>query len=134
MSIKVMNKKVARHESAEGPRMHARRMARMRAEALKALRAKKREDDGEEEDISINADTAEVLYTDQDKNLQVIVGEDPKEGGIVVAVATAEKDNLEDEEVLASVTVSEDGEVEPGEGDSLSVEEARKAIRARLHR
>lgn len=133
MSIKVMNKKVARHESAEGPRMRARRMARMRAEALKALRAKKREDDGEE-DISINADTAEVLYTDQDKNLQVIVGEDPKEGGIVVAVATAEKDNLEDEEVLASVTVSEDGEVEPGEGDSLSVEEARKAIRARLHR
>lgn len=133
MSIKVMNKKVARHEFAEGPRMHARRIARMRAEALKALRAKKREDDGEE-DISINADTAEVLYTDQDKNLQVIVGEDPKEGGIVVAVATAEKDNLEDEEVLASVTVSEDGEVEPGEGASLSVEEARRAIRARLHR
>lgn len=133
MSIKVMNKKVATHESVEGPRMRARRMARMRAEALKALRAKKREEDGEE-DIRINADTAEVLYTDQDKNLQVIVGEDPTEGGIVVAVATAEKDNLEDEEVLASVTVSEDGEVEPGAGDSLSIEEARKAIRARLHR
>jgi hypothetical protein len=126
-------------------RESARRAARKAAEALVAAKkASMREGEGEQiEDINIDADTASVIYSDKDANVQVVVGEDP-DGGITVAVVTAEHDNLEEEEVLTSVTVGE-GEAPAAEGGNepetteeakkaAAVEEARKAIRGRLQR
>lgn len=150
MSLKIIKKfagKARTSESADDARRRAAlSRARARAEALAKAKAaaKKRNEDGEGDqvdDINMDAESAEVLYTDKDANVQVLVGEDPVEGGIVVAVATAEKDNIEEEEVLASVTVGE-GEGE-GEGDggtqetaeslkAKAIEEARAAIKARL--
>ena len=150
MSIKIIKqfsgkKNEAKQNESVVAKLKARRAARKAAEALVAAKkAKKREGEGDGEevaDINLDADTATVMFTDKEANIQVVVGEDPKDGGITVAVATAEKDNLEEEEVLASVTVGE-GE-EPAAGDSeaeeakkkeAAVEEARNAIKARLQR
>lgn len=142
MSLKIIKKfagKARASESADSRRRAALSRARARAEALAAARkaaAKKRNEDGEGDqvdDINMDAESAEVLYTDKDANVQVIVGEDPNEGGIVVAVATAEKDNIEEEEVLASITVGEGGAPETAESlKAKAIEEARAAIKARL--
>ena len=134
----------AKQDESVIARASARRAARKAAEALVAAKkASMREGDGEIEDINIDADTASVIYSDKDANVQVVVGEDP-DGGITVAVVTAEHDNLEEEEVLTSVTVGE-GDAPAAEGDNepetpeeskktAAVEEARKAIRDRLQR
>lgn len=139
MSIKILNKfSGKKSESAASVAARLRAKNRARAEALAKARARKRNEDGEGDqvdDINMDAETAEVLYTDKDANVQVLVGEDPVEGGIVVAVATAEKDNVEEEEVLAAITVGEDGasdEPKTEESKRKAVEEARAAIRARL--
>lgn len=155
MSIKIVKQFTKKSESAKKQesvieRLRARRAARKAAEAMVIARQKgKKSEDGEGEpeqvdDIPLDADTATVMFTDKDANVQVIVGEDPVDGGITVAVATAEHDNLEEEEVLASVTVGEGEEVPPaGEPanpeteeakKAAAVEEARKAIKARLQR
>jgi len=147
MSLKVIKKfsgKKSESAVSVAARLRARNRARAEALAKAKAAAKKRNEDGEGDqvdDINMDAETAEVLYTDKDANLQVLVGEDPVEGGIVVAVATAEKDNVEEEEVLASITVGE-GDGEGGEGGEpeeteeskkkKAVEEARAAIKARL--
>lgn len=148
MSLKILKKfSGKKSESAESVAARLRARNKARAEALakaKAAAAKRNEGEGEGDqvdDINMDADTAEVLFTDKDKNLQVLVGEDPVDGGIVVAVATAEKDNVEEEEVLASITVGE-GET-PAESEEAkaaaaeeakkkAIEEARDAIKARL--
>lgn len=139
MSIKILNKfSGKKSESAASVAARLRAKNRARAEALAKARARKRNEDGEGDqvdDINMDAETAEVLYTDKDANVQVLVGEDPVDGGIVVAVATAEKDNVEEEEVLAAITVGEDGasdEPKTEESKRKAVEEARAAIRARL--
>lgn len=146
MSIKILKKfSGKKSESAESVAARLRARARARAEALaKAKAAAKKcneEDEGDQvDDINMDAETAEVLYTDKEANMQVLVGEDPVEGGIVVAVATAEKDNIEEEEVLASITVGEgESPAESGEPEETeeskkkkAVEEARAAIKARL--
>ena len=140
MSIKILNKfSGKKSESVASVAARLRAKNRARAEALAKARARKRNEDGEGDqvdDINMDAETAEVLYTDKDANVQVLVGEDPVDGGIVVAVATAEKDNVEEEEVLAAITVGEDGasdgEPETDESKRKAVEEARAAIRARL--
>jgi hypothetical protein len=147
MSLKVIKKFSGKKGESAGSvaaRLRARNRARAEALAKAKAAAKKRNEDGEGDqvdDINMDAETAEVLFTDKDANLQVLVGEDPVEGGIVVAVATAEKDNVEEEEVLASITVGE-GDGEGGEGGEpeeteeskkkKAVEEARAAIKARL--
>lgn len=147
MSLRVIKKfsgKKGESASSVAARLRARNRARAEALARAKAAAKKRNEDGEgdqADDISMDAETAEVLFTDKDANLQVLVGEDPVEGGIVVAVTTAEKDNVEEEEVLASITVGE-GDGEGGEGGEpeeteeskkkKAVEAARVAIRARL--
>lgn len=139
MSIKILNKfSGKKSESVASVAARLRAKNRARAEALAKARARKRNEDGEGDqvdDINMDAETAEVLYTDKDANVQVLVGEDPVDGGIVVAVATAEKDNVEEEEVLAAITVGEDGasdEPKTEESKRKAVEEARAAIRARL--
>lgn len=149
MSIKMIkqyNRKqnAAKQVESVVAKIKARRAARKAAEALVAAKkAKKREGEGDGEevaDINLDADTATVMFTDKEANIQVVVGEDPENGGITVAVATAENDNLEDEEVLASVTV---GEGEESTADDTGTEEAKKcaaveaarcAIKARLRR
>lgn len=150
MSIKIIKQfcgkknEATQNESAVA-KLKARRAARKAAEALVAAKkAKKHEGDGDGEevaDINLDADTATVMFTDKEANIQVVVGEDPKDGGITVAVATAEKDNLEEEEVLASVTVGEGDEPDAGDPEAeeakkkeAAVEEARNAIKARLQR
>lgn len=150
MSIKIIKqfsgkKNEAKQNESVVAKLKARRAARKAAEALVAAKkAKKREGEGDDEevaDINLDADTATVMFTDKEANIQVVVGEDPKDGGITVAVATAEKDNLEEEEVLASVTVGEgeepaagDPEAEEAKKKEAAVEEARNAIKARLQR
>lgn len=151
MSIKILKKFSGKKgESVESVAARLRERNRKRAEALaaaKAAAAKRNEageGDGEQvDDINMDADTANVLFTDKDKNLQVLVGEDPVDGGIVVAVATAEKDNVEEEEVLAAITVGEGespAEFEEAkkkaeeEAHAKAVEEARNAIKARLNK
>lgn len=150
MSIKIIKqfsgkKNEAKQNESVVARLKARRAARKAAEALVAAKkAKKHEGEGDGEevaDINLDADTATVMFTDKEANIQVVVGEDPKDGGITVAVATAEKDNLEEEEVLASVTVGEgdepaagDPEAEEAKKKEAAVEEARNAIKARLQR
>lgn len=158
MSIKILKQFGKKSESAPvsvADRVRARREARKAAEALVAARkaaiAKKNEEEGEGDqvdDINLDADTATVVFADKDANIQVVVGEDPVDGGITVAVATAEKGNLEEEEVLASVTVgegdepSEEGASDPeGKTETESeskkaaeIEEARQAIKLRLQR
>lgn len=141
MSIRIIKKFSGKCESAGSVAARLRARNRARAEALAKARAaakKRNEDDGDQVgDITMDADTAEVLFSDKDANLQVLVGEDPVDGGIVVAVATAEKDNVEEEEVLASITVGEgEGEGAPEATEESkkkrAVEEARAAIMARL--
>jgi len=156
MSLKVIKKFTGKkNESASSVAARLRARAKARAEALEKAKARakaRREGEGDGEgdqvdDINMDAETAEVLYTDKDANMQVLVGEDPVEGGIVVAVATAEKDNVEEEEVLASITVGEgEAPAEAGaeeakgtdeakaaeEAKAKAVEEARAAIKSRL--
>lgn len=150
MSIKIIKqfsgkKNEAKQNESVVAKLKARRAARKAAEALVAAKkAKKHEGEGDGEevaDINLDADTATVMFTDKEANIQVVVGEDPNEGGITIAVATAEKDNLEEEEVLASVTVGEgeepaagDPEAEEAKKKEAAVEEARNAIKARLQR
>lgn len=153
MSLKVIKKFTGKkNESASSVAERLRARAKARAEALEKAKARakaRREGEGEGDqvdDINMDAETAEVLYTDKDANMQVLVGEDPVDGGIVVAVATAEKDNVEEEEVLAAITVGEgESPAEAGaeeakaaeakaaeEAKAKAVEEARAAIKARL--
>lgn len=173
MSIKILKKFTCKKsESAASVAARLREYNKARAEALARLRernkaraealtkakqaaAKKNEDEGGEgdqvDDINMDAETAEVLFSTKDANydgpMQVLVGEDPVDGGIVVAVATAEKDNVEEEEVLASITVGEGDAPAAGNGEeeteeskkaaaaaakAKAVEEARTAIKARL--
>ncbi|MCF0204420.1 MAG: hypothetical protein HUK12_03855 [Muribaculaceae bacterium] len=144
MSIKMIKqfsckKNGAKQVESVVAKIKARRAARKAAEALVAAKkARKHEGDGEEAaDINLDADTATVMFTDKEANIQVVVGEDPENGGITVAVATAENDNLEDEEVLASVTVGEEPDVddpEEAKKKCAAVEAARNAIKARLRR
>lgn len=153
MSIKIIkkfgakkNEGAAKQQESVIARLKARRAARKAAEALVAAKkAKKQEAEGDGEevsDINLDADSASVIFADKEANIQVVVGEDP-EGGITVAVATAENDNLEEEDVLASVTVGEGDEpAEPASSEEedeakkqeQAVEEARAAIKARLQR
>lgn len=150
MSIKIIKqfsgkKNEAKQNESVVAKLKARRAARKAAEALVAAKkAKKREGEGDGEevaDINLDADTATVMFTDKEANIQVVVGENPKDGRFTVVVATAEKDNLEEEEVLASVTVGEgeepaagDPEAEEAKKKEAAVEEARNAIKARLQR
>lgn len=154
MSIKVIKQfsgKKSESAASVAARLRARNKAR--AEALakaKAAAKAKRNEDGEgdqvDDVINMDADSANVLFTDKDKNLQVVVGEDP-EGGITVAVTTAEKDDIEEETVLTAVTLGE-GEAPAEEGEpeteesrkakadadakAKAIEEARLAIKARI--
>lgn len=78
--------------------------------------------------VKIDAASAEVVYIDPEKDVQVVMSNDPdNKDGIVCAVMTASAENVEDNELLGSATAepeSTDDAPAGGEGDA---EEARKA-------
>lgn len=84
--------------------------------------------------VKIDAASAEVVYIDPEKDVQVVMSNDPEnENGIVCAVMTASAEDVEDNKVLGSAT-AEPESAEPngegngeGEGEAAAAEEARKA-------
>lgn len=80
--------------------------------------------------VKIDAASAEVVYIDPDKDVQVVMSNDPdNKDGIVCAVMTASAENVEDNELLGSATAepeSTDDAPAGGEGAG-DAEEARKA-------
>ena len=93
---------------------------------VKTIKSRKlREDDGVVKvgDIKLDAGSAEVIYADKEKDIQVVVSDDPEDPTVgIVAVLSNSNDEVEDEEVLGSATVEGDKK-----GDNA--EEAKKARR-----
>lgn len=81
--------------------------------------------------VKIDANSAEVVYIDPEKDVQVVMSNDPEnENGVVCAVMTASAEDVEDNKILGSATA----EPESAEGDGAgegegegAAEEARKA-------
>lgn len=85
--------------------------------------------------VQIDAASAEIVFIDPDKDIQVVMSDDPNnKDGVVCAVMTASAENVEDNQLLGSATAEpesapaggEDGEDSEG-GDGGAAEEARKA-------
>ena len=71
--------------------------------------------------VQIDAKSAEIVFIDPEKDIQVVMSDDPNnESGVVCAVMTASAENVEDNKLLGSATA------EPEAADSAA-EEARKA-------
>lgn len=82
-------------------------------------------------DVKIDAESAEIVFVDPDKDIQVVVSDDPEnKDGAVVAVLTASAEDVEDEKVLGSANVEPEGEDKAGEEARKA--EARKRFRARF--
>lgn len=98
---------------------------------VKAIKSRKlREEDGvvEIDGVKLDAGSAEVVYADDEKDIQVVVSNDPENENIaVVAVLTNSEEDVEDEEVLGSATVE-------GESAGDAAEEARKKARREAFR
>ena len=90
------------------------------------FRKKYEDNDGivEVDGVKIDAASAEVVFVDPEKDIQVVMSNDPEnKDGVVCAVMTTSEEDLEDNKVLGSATA----EPENGEG-----EEARKRFRERF--
>lgn len=96
---------------------------------VKTIKSRKlREDDGvvEVDGVKLDAATAEVVFADKEKDIQVVVSNDPENEDIaVVAVLTNSEEEVEDEKVLGSASV---------EGEGEDAEEARKKARREAFR
>lgn len=96
---------------------------------------KKKEDETgivEVDGVKIDAASAEVVFVDPDKDIQVVVSDDPEnKDGAVVAVMTASAEDVEDEKVLGSAQVEPEGDEDKGEDEARKAE-ARKRFRARF--
>lgn len=80
-------------------------------------------------DVKIDAGSAEIVFVDPDKDIQVVVSDDPEnKEGAVVAVLTASAEDVEDEKVLGSANIEPEGE-DKGEARKA---EARKRFRERF--
>ena len=108
---------------------------------LKPRFKKIHEDDGvvEVDGVKLDAESAEIVFADKDKDIQVVVSNDPEnENTAVVAVLTNSKEEVEDEQVLGSASVeTEEGTVEVEAGAKDDKEEKckearREAFRKRL--
>lgn len=102
---------------------------------VKTIKSRKlREDDGVVNvgDIKLDAGSAEVIYADKEKDIQVVVSDDPEDPTVgIVAVLSNSNDDVEDEEVLGSATV--EGEDKKGDGAEEAKKKARReAFRKRL--
>lgn len=98
-------------------------------------RFKKKEDETgivEVDGVKIDAGSAEIVFVDPDKDIQVVVSDDPEnKDGAVVAVLTASAEDVEDNKVLGSANIEPEGEG-AGEGDEARKAEARKRFRERF--
>lgn len=104
---------------------------------LKPRFKKIHEDDGvvEVDGVKLDAESAEIVFADKDKNIQVVVSNDPEnDNTAVVAVLTNSKEEVEDEQVLGSASVeTEEGTVEVEVDKEEKCKEARReAFRKRL--
>lgn len=92
--------------------------------AIKPHFRKNEEDENgivEVDGVKIDANSAEVVYIDPEKDVQVVMSNDPEnENGIVCAVMTASAEDVEDNKILGSATA------EPESAEDAA-EEARKA-------
>lgn len=103
---------------------------RKRLEAKRAEKKLREEDEGiiEVDGVKLNAAETEVIFADEDKDIQVVASPNPEnENEVVVAVLTASKDDVEEEEVLGSASVE-------GSEETAGAEEARKAERREAFR
>lgn len=99
---------------------------------LKPRFKKIRENDGvvEVDGVKLDAESAEVVFADKDKDIQVVVSNDPEsDNTAVVAVLTNSKEEVEDEQVLGSASVETEGE---GDKEEKCKEARREAFRKRL--
>jgi colicin import membrane protein len=104
--------------------------------AIKPHFRKNEEDENgivEVDGVKIDANSAEVVYIDPEKDVQVVMSNDPEnENGVVCAVMTASAEDVEDNKILGSATAepeSTEGDgagAGEGEGEGAA-EEARKA-------
>lgn len=84
-------------------------------------------------DVKIDAGSAEIVFVDPDKDIQVVVSDDPEnKDGAVVAVLTASAEDVEDEKVLGSANVEPEGEDKGAGDDEARKAEARKRFRERF--
>lgn len=93
------------------------------------FRKKLREEDSivEVGDVKLDAKETEVVFADEEKDIQVVVSPDPEnENSVTVAVLTNSKEDVEEEEVLGSASV--EGSEDKG------AEESRKAARREAFR
>lgn len=101
---------------------------------VKTIKSRKlREDDGVVKvgDIKLDAGSAEVIYADKEKDIQVVVSDDPEDPTVgIVAVLSNSNDEVEDEEVLGSATV--EGEDKKGDDAEEAKKARREAFRKRL--
>ncbi len=97
---------------------------------LKFKPKKLREDDSivEVGDVKLDAAETEVVFADEEKDIQVVVSPDPEnENSVTVAVLTNSNEDVEEEEVLGSASVE-------GSEDTAAAEESRKAARREAFR
>ena len=103
---------------------------RKRLEAKRAEKKLREEDDAivEIDGVKLDAANTEVIFADEDKDIQVVASPDPEnENEVVVAVLTASQEDVEEEEVLGSASIE-------GSDEPVGAEEARKAERREAFR
>lgn len=96
---------------------------------IKSRKLREGDEEGlvEVDGVKLDASQAQVIYQDEEKDIQVVASPDPEnENSVTVAVLTASEEDVEDEKVLGSASV------EGGEGEDAS--EARKAARREAFR
>ena len=79
--------------------------------------------------VQVDAASAEIVFIDPEKDIQVVMSDDPNnKNGVVCAVMTASAENVEDNELLGSATAEPETAGEGGNGgEGSAAEEARKA-------
>ena len=122
------------HKRTMAARNEARTLAfRKRLEAKRAEKKLREEDDNivKVGDVKLNAAETEVVFADEDKNIQVVVSPDPEnENSVTVAVLTNSEEDVEKEEVLGSASV--EGSEETKDAEESRKAASREAFRKRL--
>lgn len=122
------------HKRTMAARNEARTLAfRKRLEAKRAEKKLREEDDTivKVGDVKLNAAETEVVFADEDKDIQVVVSPDPEnENSVTVAVLTNSEEDVEKEEVLGSASV--EGSEETKDAEESRKAASREAFRKRL--
>lgn len=81
--------------------------------------------------VKIDAASAEIVFVDPEKDIQVVLSNDPEGEGVVCAVMTTSAEDLEDNEVLGSAVAEPEGDDDKGTEEARKAE-ARKRFRERF--